>query len=102
MMQQQNTQAITQAMTEMEAAALAPTALQITIKPTELEWIIDSGATHHMTPLRQAFDQHLITQQKGRNDQKHRRVDDDEDAHRYDSMTVMMGSQQLVNPIFCN
>jgi hypothetical protein len=53
--QQHNTQAITQAMTTMEAAALGPTALQITIKPIELEWIIDSGATHHMTPLRQAL-----------------------------------------------
>jgi hypothetical protein len=41
--QQQNTQAITQAMTEMEAAASAQTAPRIMIKPTEVEWIIDSG-----------------------------------------------------------
>ena len=45
----------TQAMTGMEGATPVATALQIMIKPTELEWIIDSGATHHMTPLRQAL-----------------------------------------------
>jgi hypothetical protein len=45
----------TQAMTAMEGAAPVPTAVQVMIKPTELEWIIDSGATHHMTPLRQAL-----------------------------------------------
>jgi hypothetical protein len=50
--QQQNTQAIPQAMTTMEAAVLAPTALQITIKPTELERIIDSGATTKLKGVR--------------------------------------------------
>jgi hypothetical protein len=39
---------------------------------------------------------------EGRNDQKHGSVDHDEEAHRYDSMTVMMGSQKLVNPRSCN
>jgi transposase InsO family protein len=42
-------------MTAMEGVSPISTALQIMIKPTELEWIIDSGATHHMTPLRQAL-----------------------------------------------
>jgi hypothetical protein len=34
-----------------EAAAPSPTAPPIMIKPTEVEWFIDSGASHHMTPL---------------------------------------------------
>jgi hypothetical protein len=42
-------------MTAMEAAAPAPTAPPIMINPTEVKWIIDSGATHHMTPLRRAL-----------------------------------------------
>ena len=42
-------------MTAMAAVTRVPTALRITIKPTEIKWIIDSGATHHMAPLRQAL-----------------------------------------------
>jgi hypothetical protein len=46
----------------MEAAALGPTALQITIKPTELEWIIDRSNPSYDIIATSIY-QHVISQQ---------------------------------------